>query len=569
VIVDEPKRLAGIEHSAVDRDRATSMPVAIVGMHRSGTSMVAKLLQQSGLNLGSAEDLMPPAEQNPEGFYEHLEFVRLNDEVLNAAGAGWDCPPPVGTDWASDRFQTLRERASILAEPLQADSPWGWKDPRTTITIPFWRAALGPLRTIAVVRNPLEVVTSLHRRNGFSIALSLTLWQIYAERLLHDTAPEERLVTHYDAYFLEPGREISRLLSFVGLDADLDAGSLQAAAVPGLRHHRKTILDLTAHGFPSEIIDLYRQLSREAEWWEGAGESSATEQQFIFTGLHSAHTIARGAGAVDLMRIENVALRQNNADYVARISDLEKALQAHESGRVELEEKVSEREGRIHERNSLIARRDHAITTLQQQLAHVSAELSVLREEAAEFSVRLADSEQALAMAEVHERELRSMYTRLQETQLERDAEIMGTLGAVLSRHAPGAPASIYHRRLVEQVRRIADGHLPVDARVLVATYGDPALLQLGPRQTESFPEAATAISADYTDVNDEVAIAQVEAKRAAGVEYLIVPGPAQPWLVNHPSLERHLDHHYAVVARERGVVIIYALSRQEGQIPA
>ena len=47
----------------------------------------------------------------------------------------------------------------------------GLEGPRTSLTLPFWRSALGPLRTIVVVRNPLEVVTSLHRRNGFSSAL--------------------------------------------------------------------------------------------------------------------------------------------------------------------------------------------------------------------------------------------------------------------------------------------------------------------------------------------------------------------------------------------------------------
>ena len=56
----------------------SSPPVAIVGMHRSGTSMVAKLLQQAGLFLGEEADLMPPAEENPEGFFEHLGFVRTD-----------------------------------------------------------------------------------------------------------------------------------------------------------------------------------------------------------------------------------------------------------------------------------------------------------------------------------------------------------------------------------------------------------------------------------------------------------------------------------------------------------
>ena len=210
---DEAEKIAG------DAPTTTpSRPVAIVGMHRSGTSMVAKLLQQAGLNLGDEADLMPPAEENPEGFYEHLEFVRLNDEVLNAAGAGWDCPPAAGFNWEDSVLDSFRARARRMADPLGERLPWGWKDPRTSLTLPFWRSAFGPLRIVVMVRNPLEVVTSLHRRNAFSAALGLTLWQIYAERILDDTSPDERLVTHYDTYFLEPDREISRLLDYLGLN---------------------------------------------------------------------------------------------------------------------------------------------------------------------------------------------------------------------------------------------------------------------------------------------------------------------------------------------------------------
>src|SRR4051794_41635661 len=89
-------------------------------MHRSGTSMVAKLLQEAGLYLGSIDDLMPSAEENPEGFYEHLGFVRLNDELLNAAGAGWDCPPSPDFDLKSPLLDQFREQARVLAGSLRA-----------------------------------------------------------------------------------------------------------------------------------------------------------------------------------------------------------------------------------------------------------------------------------------------------------------------------------------------------------------------------------------------------------------------------------------------------------------
>lgn len=551
-------------------------PVAILGMHRSGTSMVAKLLHDAGLNMGAADELMPPAEENPEGFYEHLAFVRLNDEVLNAAGAGWDCPPPTGVNWASERFAPFRERARLLAGQFAGHAVWGWKDPRTSLTFPFWRSALGSVKAIAVVRNPLEVVTSLHRRNGFSIALSLTLWQIYAERILADTTPDERLVTHYDAFFVEPVREIARMLAFTGINAAQDASALQRAAVGQLRHHRRTMQDLVAHGFPASVIELYRQLAQEADWWEGNGEPGDIDSALTFTAPDSADTIVRGAGAVNLLRAENEALRRNNEDFTIalaerelRITELEMALRNHESSRGEIEGRIADRDIRLNERNTMLVRRDHTIAELQRQVEYGAAELARAQAGNAEIAARLAESQRALAIAEVQERDLRAMVTKLHEVQHLRDAEIMGTLGAALSRHAPGAPAAIYHRTLVDRLRRMVDVTLPPQARVLVATYGDPAMLQLGDRQATPFPRSASGVSADYTDVSDEDAIAQLDALRDAGAEFLVVPGPAQPWLVNHPRLERHLEERYEAIARERGVVTIYALGRQQGQIPA
>ena len=145
----------------------------------------------------------------------------------------------------------------------------------------------------------------------------------------------------------------------------------------------------------------------------------------------------------------------------------------------------------------------------------------------------------------------------------------MATLGAVLSRHSPNAPASIYHRKLVGQVRQLVEAHVPRRARVLVATIGDEALLLLGDRATESFPRSAPGVSADYTDVRGNEAIAQLETLRDAGAEYLLVPSPALPWLATHPELERHVEERYPVVARERGMGTIYALGSLQGQIPA
>jgi hypothetical protein len=557
-------------------DPRSHIPVAIIGMHRSGTSMVAKLLQQAGLHLGNEEDLMPPAEENPEGFYEHLDFVSLNDEVLNAAGAGWDCPPIAGFNWETQALDPFRERARNLVATLEAGAPWGWKDPRTSLTIPFWHSALGPFQVIAVVRNPLEVVTSLHRRNGFSTALALTLWQIYAERLLEDTSPDQRLVAHYDAFFVDSEREIARILEYLGLNHDQDLQSLRATAIPALRHHRKSVRDLEEHGFPGTVIDLYLRLCREAGWLEGLPEAADGDPEAVPATGNGRSSIAAGIGRVDLIRVENEILKRNIADFSdaladreARVVELELALNNHEALRAELDGKIAERDSRLIERNALIARRDHTISMQQQQLAQHEEQLSHLREQVVALTERLAESERNREIAEIHQRELRSMLTDLQGVQLQRDAEIMGTLGAVLSRHAPNAPASIYHRKLVDQVRRFVESHVPAGARTLVATYGDDAMLLLGDRPTEPFPRSAPGVVADYTDVRGTEAVTQLAELRDRGAEFLLVPSPALPWLATHPELERHLEERYTVIARERGIGTIYALGREQGQIPA
>jgi hypothetical protein len=539
-------------------------------MHRSGTSMVAKLLSQAGLYLGPDDALMPPASENPEGFFEHLDFVSLNDEVLNEAGAGWDCPPPISTDWTNTEFDRHRERAHTLAVPLAEQGVWGWKDPRTSLTIPFWESALGPLRVVLVVRNPLEVVTSLHRRNGFSIALSLTLWQIYAERVLAATSPDQRFVTHFDAWFVDPMAEAKRLVSALGLpgwDAEGDGPDPNI----GLRHHRQTLDDLRQADFPAVTIETYRALCQEAGWWEGGdsmaggGVTSETES-----------AVLQGIGRVNLLRVENESLRRNIADFTtaisgrdARVSELEAALRMHEASRSELEAFLRERDGRLRERNAVLQIRDAALGERDQQAAAREAELGNLRSELSAARERAGELEREVEIAKLHERDMRHMLDGLQRVQYQRDAEIMGTLGSVLSRHAPGAPASIYHRKLVTQIRDIVDHNVPTGSRVLVATYGDDALLQLGERQTETFPRQSPHISADYTDVSDEAAIAQLGELRAEGAAFLVVPSPALPWLANHPALEHYLTEQLSLVARERGVVSIYALRPGTAQIPA
>src|SRR5215468_2750599 len=113
------------------------MPVAIAGMHRAGTSMVARVLRVCGLDLGGDEHFAPPAPDNTEGYWEDLRFVAWNERILEAFGGAWDVVPDLPDGWTADpRLASIRHEAAAMAEVR--DEPWGFKDPRTSVTAPFW-----------------------------------------------------------------------------------------------------------------------------------------------------------------------------------------------------------------------------------------------------------------------------------------------------------------------------------------------------------------------------------------------------------------------------------------------
>jgi GT2 family glycosyltransferase/glycosyltransferase involved in cell wall biosynthesis len=247
----------------VKSNAETPRAICIAGAHRSGTSMVTRLLHGCGLYLGTKDALMPPQADNPDGFWEHLGFVALNDELLNALGGAWDLPPKVNENLSDDRLDPLRMKARLLIEDFHSAQIWGWKDPRNTLTLPFWEDLLPGLKTLIIVRNPLEVAYSMGKRNGTSYAFGLRLWEIYNRRLIEADSGHERLVTHYDLFFENAENELQRIANFVGLP-DAKIHSAAELVATKRRHTHFTVDQLIDARVSGEVIDLYRTLIAQA-----------------------------------------------------------------------------------------------------------------------------------------------------------------------------------------------------------------------------------------------------------------------------------------------------------------
>jgi GT2 family glycosyltransferase/glycosyltransferase involved in cell wall biosynthesis len=206
---------------------------------------------------------MPAQADNPEGFWEHLGFVALNDELLSELGGAWDMPPKPDESFTSSRLDPLRMKARLLIDGFGSTQVWGWKDPRNSLTLPFWQELLPGLKTLIVVRNPLEVAHSMRERNGTSYSFGLRLWEIYNRRLLQAAPEKDRLVTQYDSFFTDAKSELRRIARFAGLP-DSELANAAALVSPRRRHIHLTIDELIDARVSTEVIKLYRSLIAEA-----------------------------------------------------------------------------------------------------------------------------------------------------------------------------------------------------------------------------------------------------------------------------------------------------------------
>src|SRR3989337_2456670 len=100
--------------------------VCIAGMHRSGTSLIARMLNLCGLYLGSEDDLLSAAPDNPEGFWENRQFLNINDNILFALNGNWAVPPTFEPGWEfSEILDDYYQDAERLIKEIDGHPTWG------------------------------------------------------------------------------------------------------------------------------------------------------------------------------------------------------------------------------------------------------------------------------------------------------------------------------------------------------------------------------------------------------------------------------------------------------------
>ncbi len=377
---------------AADRKEA----LILTGMHRSGTSLVARMFEHTGVNIGS--DLVAADNGNPHGYHEDRGFVEFHDELLGRSEQRIFVQK-------ESYFKTLRKedvaRAERLVRERSGNGLWGWKDPRTSLFLDFWSKLLPHSRFVFMLRHPIDVVASLMRRDSdaelevrVDPLAGLRSWEIYNDAILSffEQHPEHCVLCDVYRIVEDPGALIRIARKKLGLPLenkklddlicreDLHAtyssprvDTILRRAAPGvarLYQRLEAIADLPGGGPGSsgdeEEPELARQLEVIAELLPGKAEDRATARPLMVTVL--------GLLDPDVVSLSGRDVRSRLSKAEGQVDRLHDHCSNLEQLRAEdssLLEKL-----RLHAENleQIVGERNVALRALEQQVADLESQ---------------------------------------------------------------------------------------------------------------------------------------------------------------------------------------------------
>ena len=218
-----------------------------------------------GFDLGST--LMPPAPDNPRGFWENQSIVSSHERILTALGMRWDYIRPFPEDWLT--MPAVQKEKGFLTKIIstQINSEHiAIKDPRLCVLLPLWqmicRENNWEANFLFVLRAPADVSHSLLERDRMPLNLGETLWIEYLERAYRQTSAFPRAFISYNNT-VDDWRSslalVQKLPHCESLTRVNIAAELDKFITPKLRH-RTTPLFGNDQNLETDLVDQLRRL---------------------------------------------------------------------------------------------------------------------------------------------------------------------------------------------------------------------------------------------------------------------------------------------------------------------
>jgi len=242
--------------------------IVVLGVHRSGTSTVARSLVTMGVELG--DNLMPGVERdNQKGFWEDLDLYALNEEILDAIGLTWFSASVIkSSDLDILRKKGFYEKAEeLLKKKTDKAKVFGIKDPRISKLLLFWKEIFERVGLevgyVLAIRNPMSVARSLYERDGITLSMGYYLFLTHIIPSVRLTENCTRTIIDYDYLLDRPEKELLRVSESIGLSLCKQKSSefISNFVDFDLRHTRFGSDDLNLdRGCLQLIKDIYQSL---------------------------------------------------------------------------------------------------------------------------------------------------------------------------------------------------------------------------------------------------------------------------------------------------------------------
>lgn len=287
------------------------LALLVTGVHRSGTSALARGALALGLEMG--ENFIEAQTDNPTGFWEDREMVKINRNLLALLGGDINHNLVlVGPqDWDEEILTPVRKRIrQFIANKVPRDRYWAAKDPRLCLTFPLWRQLLEEAgkecACVFAVRNPLGVAQSLKARNGFTLEQGMLLWLEYIYSFATNVGLTPTLVVAYESLLQGPRDQLHRLAAFLGINILARESQVEEYCSsfldPFLQHQAPAIEDLRSFcaSFP-EILSIYSALTEAAAASDPKPSNFWKDLTKSIAGLQYAQKIVRNISPAELV----------------------------------------------------------------------------------------------------------------------------------------------------------------------------------------------------------------------------------------------------------------------------
>lgn len=292
--------------------------ICIAGMHRSGTSLVAGALQLAGVDLGPEEQLMPAKGDNPKGFFENLDVVQVNDDLLAQLGGSWQDPALVPDGWhLREDVQVYRERIrELVDQQFSGAEHVAWKDPRISLLLPAWVPDAGVGKVVLVLRDPREVARSVMARSKLDELQAARLWTRYTAALLRSWP--QPVIVEYESFLKDPGTVLHDLCARMSLPPPQPDAlrAVRELADPSLRHH--TSKKIAQGGDMHEAVRLLALLRHDPDL--ARVEAQHLHDQWMAGAAEQDPQTLRLANSVSVLR-ERIQLKDEQLAVLEKIVD--------------------------------------------------------------------------------------------------------------------------------------------------------------------------------------------------------------------------------------------------------